>query len=94
MLTGDTSSLSTDGTGKNFSDTIFTVRMTLTFCMYVNFSCFYCSLLSFQNKLSMSGTPSEDQMIWIQIRTDILSVLIWVQTVCKGYQQMTKVTSC
>ena len=23
-------------------------------------------------------------------RTDILSVLIWAQTVCKGYQQMTK----
>ena len=22
---------------------------------------------------------------------DVLSVLIWVQTVCKGYQQMTKV---
>ena len=25
--------------------------------------------------------------------TDILSVLIWVQTVCKGYQQMTKVAT-
>ena len=25
---------------------------------------------------------------WIQIRND---VLIWVQTVCKGYQQMTEV---
>ena len=30
-------------------------------------------------------------MIWIQIRAKILSVLIWVQTVCKGYQQTTKV---
>ena len=29
----------------------------------------------------------------IQIRTDILSVLIWVKTVCKCYQQMTKVTA-
>ena len=27
-------------------------------------------------------------MVWIQIRTNILSILIWVQTVCKGYQQM------
>ena len=25
----------------------------------------------------------------IQIRTDILSVQIWIQTVCKSYQQMT-----
>ena len=30
-------------------------------------------------------------MVWTQIKTDILSVLIWVQIVCKGYQQMTKV---
>ena len=28
---------------------------------------------------------------WIQISTDILSVLIWVQTLCKGYQQTAKV---
>ena len=27
------------------------------------------------------------------MRINILSVLIWVQTVCKGYQQTTKVTS-
>ena len=27
----------------------------------------------------------------IQIRPDILSGLIWIQTVCKGYQQMTLV---
>ena len=47
----------------------------------------------FQNKLILrilSGTLSESQIVWIQIRTDILSVLIWVQNVCKGYQQMTK----
>ena len=31
----------------------------------------------------------ECQTVWIQIRTDILSVLICVQTVCKGYQQTT-----
>ena len=30
-----------------------------------------------------SGTLSECQIVWILIRTDILSVLIWVQTVCK-----------
>ena len=32
-------------------------------------------------------------MVWIQIRTEILSVLIWVQTIHKGYQQMTKVAA-
>ena len=31
------------------------------------------------------------QTVWIQIMTDILSVVIWVQTVCKGYQLTTKV---
>ena len=35
--------------------------------------------------------PSGCQTVWIQIRPDILSGLIWVQTVCKGYQQITKV---
>ena len=32
-------------------------------------------------------------MVCIQIRTDVLTVLVWVHTVCKGYQQMTKVTA-
>ena len=50
----------------------------------------------FQNKLfqiKLSGTASECQMVWNLIRTDILSVLIWTQTVCKGYQQMIKVAT-
>ena len=34
----------------------------------------------------LSGVPSECQTVWIQIRPDILSGLIWVQTVCKRYQ--------
>ena len=29
----------------------------------------------------------------MQIRADYLSVLIWAQTVCSGYQRMTKVTA-
>ena len=41
----------------------------------------------------LSGTLSECETVWIQIRTDILSVLMWVQTVCKGYQQTTKVAA-
>ena len=32
-------------------------------------------------------------MVWSQIRADILSILIWVQTVCIGYQQTTKVAT-
>ena len=32
--------------------------------------------------------PFECQPVWIQIRPDILLGLIWAQTVCKGYQQM------
>ena len=50
----------------------------------------------FQNELYqkiISRTLSECQMVWIQTRTDFLSVLIWVQTVCKGYQQTTIVAS-
>ena len=39
------------------------------------------------------GTLSECQTVWIQIRTDILSVLIRVQTVCSGYQLRTKVAA-
>ena len=44
----------------------------------------------FQNQVFLkilSGIPSECQTIGIQIRTDILLVVIWIQTVCKGYQQ-------
>ena len=53
----------------------------------------------FQNKLFsknyffqkiLSETLSECQTVKIQIRTDILSVLIGVQTVCKCYQQTKK----
>ena len=65
--------------------------------MLGNFSCIWCRLQTFlQNNLSPkipSGTQSGCQTVWIQIRTDIMSVLIWVQMVCKGYQQMTKVTA-
>ena len=37
-------------------------------------------------KKKLSGVLSERPAVWIQIRTDLLFVLIWVQTVCKGYQ--------
>ena len=38
----------------------------------------------------LSGAQSECQKVWIKIMTDVLSVLIWVQTVGKGYQQTTE----
>ena len=57
---------------------------------------FFLALLSsadfFQNQLfhtKNSEIPSECQIVWNQIRPDILSGLIWLQTVCKSYQQTT-----
>ena len=67
----------------------------LTLCMLTNFSCFCCHLLT--SKLTFekknSGTLSDCHMVRIQIRPDILWVLIWVLTLSKGYQQTTKVTA-
>ena len=39
------------------------------------------------------GTLSECQTVFIQIRTHVLSVLIWKHTICKGYQQTTEVAA-
>ena len=53
----------------------------------------FCRLLIFfQNKLFrkiLSEIPSECQTVWTLIRPDYLSGLIWVETVCQGYQQTT-----
>ena len=64
---------------------------------------YYCMLGNFHDILSsadifkhnvfqkiLCGITLECQNAWIQIRTDNLSVLIWVQIVCKGYQQTKK----
>ena len=48
------------------------------------------TVVVFQNQLFqkiLSGIPPECQTAWIQIRPNMMSGLIWVQTVCKGYQQ-------
>ena len=53
---------------------------------------FLLSADSFQNQLFrkiLSGIPSESHTVSIQIRRDDLLDLIWLQTVCKGYQQKT-----
>ena len=39
------------------------------------------------------GTLLECQTVWVQIRPDITLCLTWVQTICKDYQQTTKVAS-
>ena len=70
---------------KNLHDHQVTTINHLTLCMLGNFSCFSCHLQKI-----LSGTISECQTVWTQIRTDIL---IWLQIVCKGYQQTTKVAA-
>ena len=50
----------------------------LLFMMLLSFADFFQNQL-FQKLLS--GKLSDCQSVWIQIRTDFLSVLIWVQTV-------------
>ena len=49
----------------------------------------------FQNQLfskTLSGIPPVYQTVWILIRPDVLSGLIWVQTIYKGYRQTTQVS--
>ena len=43
--------------------------------------------------LTLWMLPSGCQTVWIQIRPNTMSALIWVQTIYKGYQQMTKVAA-
>ena len=71
---------------------IITSHNSLALCILGNFflHAFLSSADFFQNQLfqkTLSGIPSECQAVWIQIRPDILSGLIWIQTVCKGEQQ-------
>ena len=49
----------------------------------------YFKIIFFQKILSR--TPSECLTVWYQINPNILSRLIWIQTVCKSYQQTTPV---
>ena len=76
--------------------------LNLTLCMLGNnnFACFFfvCGFFFFKltfSKKNFRNTirVTECQTFWIQIRPDFLMGLIWVQTVCKDYKQMTKVDS-
>ena len=59
----------------------------LSICMLGNCACFYFLLPTFfKNKhlqINHPVPPSECWTVRIQIKTDILLVFIWVQTVCK-----------
>ena len=57
------------------------------------YACFFvvCYFL-FKTTLNFSGIPSKCQTVWIQIKPNILSCLIWVQLICKGYQRPTLVS--
>ena len=61
--------------------------LCLSICMLGNCSYFYFRLLTFFKikflKINHPGPPSECQTVWIQIKTNIMLVFIWVQTVCK-----------
>ena len=66
----------------------------LTLCLLGNFSYFFVVCLYVQNQLFQKillGIPSVCQTVWNQISPDKMSGLIWVQTVCKVYQQTTLV---
>ena len=57
-------------------------------------SCSRTTTLTLFQKI-LSGIPSECQMVWIKcllncLDLDVLSVLIWVQTVCKAYLYIDK----
>ena len=62
---------------------------TITIAHWVFFHTFVVICwLFFKINFFKKFLPKHCQMVWIQIRTDVLSVLIWVQTVCKVYQRM------
>ena len=69
--------------------------MLLTLCLLGNFACFFVVCCFFFkstfSKNSFMNTIRVSNSLDFQIRPDILSGLIWVQTVCKGNQQMTLV---
>ena len=73
------------------------IWLMLAFCMLGNFFMLLFSSSAFWKltffQIFFSGALSECQMVWVQITTKVLWVLIWVQTVCKGYQLMTKVST-
>ena len=57
----------------------------------INFFRFFSFKINCRKIISRKDLPSKCQTDLTQIRPNILLGLIWVQTVCKGYQQATLV---
>ena len=53
---------------------------------------FLSSAIFFQNNLDFFRNTIKVSTVWLQIKPDILSCLIWVQLICKGYQRPTLVS--
>ena len=60
-------------------------------CLLGTFACFFVVCCCQLFLKIPSGIPSECQPDRIQIKPDVLLGLIWVQSVCNGYQQTTLV---
>ena len=72
---------------------LFQPSLTSTLCILGNFSwifvvCWLFFKINFLKKILL-GISSGCQTVWIQIRIDILLGMVWVQIVCKVYQQTT-----
>ena len=70
----------------------FPLLLTLhagNFFMLLLLVCLLIKIIFFH--IILSRTLWEFQTVGFQIRNDILSVLMWVLTVCKGYRQTTRV---
>ena len=70
------------------------LTLSLTLCILGNFALSFLSADFFFIKINVFpkkyfGILLACQSTWIQTRSDILSALIWVQTLCKDYQPMT-----
>ena len=50
----------------------------------------FFSKLNFKKSISFCLDPDQDPLT---VGPDLLSVLIWAQSVCKAYQQITKVAA-
>ena len=74
-----------------FKNYMFAKKCILISCFYYSFTLYYCAIVHSLDAGFL--IPSGCQTVWIQIRSNVFSGLIWVQTVCKGYQQITKVAT-
>ena len=61
--------------------------------MLGNFSFFCCQLLTFFIIYFFKKKSFRNTKVWFKIRTHVLTVLIWVFSVCKGHKQMTYVAT-